>query len=136
VNGCVIVVYVIVGVPKVIVPKGAGEDQTVVRTTAVHTAPPTGEIVFSPSTSITSTSFVVNFTYTGTDATSFLATVKEVASVNGVLVVPYELTGVVIMNNVPVTSPFLVSGLSPSSFYATSVTPVNSLGSGTTASLG
>jgi len=115
---------------------GAGEDQTVVRTTAVPPSAPTGNIVFSPSTSITSTSFVVNFTYTGTDATSFLATVKEVASVNGVLVVPYELTGVVIMSNVPVTSPFLVSGLSPASFYATSVTPVNSLGSGTTASLG
>lgn len=115
---------------------GAGIAQTVVRTTAVASVAPTGEVVFGASTSITSTSFVVNFTYTGTDATSFLALVEELASVDGVLVEPYELTGVVIMNNVPVTSPFLVSGLTPSSFYATSVTPVNSLGSGTTASLG
>jgi hypothetical protein len=115
---------------------GAGVAQTVVRTTAVASVAPTGEVVFGATTSITSTSFVVNFTYTGTDATSFLALVEELASVDGVLVEPYELTGVVIMNNVPVTSPFLVSGLSPSSFYATSVTPVNSLGSGTTASLG
>lgn len=115
---------------------GFGDEGIANVSTDVATDVPLGSIMFTASTDITSTSFTVNYTYTLSDASSYTAHVEEIASSGGEPIIPLEYTGnVVFSGTVPYPS-FPVTGLTPGSWYATTVTPVNSLGEGIPTTLG
>lgn len=105
-------------------------------TTNVATDVPLGEIIFGSSTDITSTSFTVNYIYTGSDASGYIAHVEEIVATGGVPNDPIELTGNIIIDGAVTYPSFSVTGLTPSSWYLTTVTPINSLGEGIPTTLG
>lgn len=115
---------------------GEGVAATTTVTTLVATAVPSeGVLTFSDPYNITSSGFSIDFSYSGTDASSYLVRVITVYDDgNGGVLYPVQEYGTPSFNDFA-TSPFSISGLSPGCWYQITVTPYNSVGGGTTASL-
>lgn len=105
---------------------------TVIHTPAITTVPSMAVVI----TSITYPSngnALVAFTYAGNPfGVIFKATVRELVLSAGTPVVPHQFTGLLLLDDATVTSPFPISGLLSAHYYQIEVTPVNTLGAGTT----
>lgn len=113
---------------------GLGDFEPTVVTTVAVTEVPQGTIEYGTVEYLSSTAWNIPFTYIGDDTYGlyFKATVEEVYATGGVADTPLSYTGVVILNDVIVTSPIMLTGLTPSTrAYVTTLTPYNTIGAGT-----
>lgn len=113
---------------------GDGVTNSTIVTTLVATAVPSGQITLSDPYDITSDGFSIDFSYPAPDANKWLVRVITIYDDgNGSPLYPIQEYGIPAFHDFA-TSPFTISGL-PAGWYQVTVTPYNSVGDGTTASL-